>query len=81
MLADVPLAESEFAPDSFFQGMLVRHPEYGLGHYNFGLMLIAQGRLEEARRQMELAVRYSSAMDAKTREAARQQLSELSKTP
>jgi DNA helicase-2/ATP-dependent DNA helicase PcrA len=31
LLADVPLAASEFAPDSFFQGMLVRHPEYGLG--------------------------------------------------
>ncbi len=64
-----------------FETAIRYHPEYGLGHYNFGLMLIAQNRLEEARRQMELAVQYGSALDSKTREAAQQRLSELSKTP
>ena len=60
-----------------FEAAIRVHPEYALGHYNFGLMLIAQNHLEEARRQMELAVQYESALDAKTREAARQRLSEL----
>jgi hypothetical protein len=40
-------------------------------------MLIAQNHLEEARWQMELAVQYGSSLDSKTREAARQRLSEL----
>jgi tetratricopeptide (TPR) repeat protein len=60
-----------------FETAIRYHPEYGLGHYNFGLMLIAQSRFEEARRQMELAVQYESALDAKTRDAARQRLAEL----
>jgi tetratricopeptide (TPR) repeat protein len=60
-----------------FESAIRYRPEYGLGHYNFGLMLIAQNRFDEARRQMELAVEYGATLDSKTREAARQRLSEL----
>ena len=60
-----------------FEAAIRYHPDYGLGHYNFGLMLMAQNRVEEARGQMELALQDGSGLDAKTRESAQQRLAEL----
>ena len=63
--------------DSQFQAAVRYHPDYALGHYNYGLMLIAQRRRQEARIQMKLAVDGAASLDAKISGEARRLLSEL----